>query len=100
MIQKPILQNIKVRLVVSFFTLSYVAWEMMFSIGRYAIPLEILTGLLFLIGYKLCCAQFRSNYRVIIHAIAVMIFVAIPFTSHPVGYGRQQYSQSSLHPTI
>ena len=99
---KLILKNLKIRLVVGFFTISYVVWETIFSIGRYAISLEILTGLLFLIGYKFCCAQFGSKLflRVIVRAVAAIILIIIPFTSLSINWEHQQYSQSSLHPTF
>jgi hypothetical protein len=122
---KAILKNTKVLLIVSFFTLSYIVWEILFSIGRYAIPLEILTGLVFLIGYKLCFVQFDSTLflrvivrpdhvppvvpisfdstsflKVIVRITAVLILVAIPATSLPINWGRLQYSQGTLHPSV
>lgn len=90
-----ILKNPGLLLVVVFFVVSYAVWASMFSIGRYAIPLELLTGLLFLAGYKICSAQ--SGYKLIpklmVGVVSFFIFVAVLYTSLPMNWGRLQKVQ-------
>lgn len=95
---KPLLKNIQARLVLVFFTFSYIAWEIVFSIGRYAIPLEILTGIPFLIVYKLCDVpcKAKSLSRRIVRAAAALIFITILSTSLPISWGRAHYAHNLL----
>lgn len=94
---KLLLENVRVLLILTFLTVVYILWEIVFSIGRYAIPIEILTGLLFLVGYKLCIAQFgsKSSVRVIIRTTTALIFATVIFTSLPINWGRLRYSRDS-----
>ena len=81
-----IFQKTDIKLFV-FAAVSYVAWSVMFSYHRYAIPLELLAGLVIvLVLYRLLQPTSAA-------VVAVLLATAIGLWSVPANWGRRSWSQ-------
>ncbi|MBI4949169.1 MAG: DUF2029 domain-containing protein [Deltaproteobacteria bacterium] len=74
---------------VCFFLCSYIIWQLMFSIYRYLIPIELISPLvIFLLSYGLV-----KNPRKLTALLSVL-FVFMVFAMVPLSWGRGQWSES------
>jgi hypothetical protein len=74
---------------------SYVLWQLMSSILRYAVPIEVFTGLMILIGLLVIARLLNAfNYSLwVILMLLVICWLCATYTQYPewgrVGYGKQ-----------
>lgn len=77
--------------VVVFWSISYVVWLKLFSIHRYAVPLEALAGVI-VIGVSAVLLQRRAAQLAV--AFAVCVALSVTVSVRPAGYGRRGWSSS------
>lgn len=80
-------------LLILFVVVSYFAWAIGFSIYRYAVTLEMLTGVV-IVGVVLCLFE-RTRYRVML-CVATSIIVVM--TTIPLDWGRGVHPSAGLRP--
>ncbi|MGA3399141.1 MAG: hypothetical protein ABSC95_07965 [Acetobacteraceae bacterium] len=81
-----------------FVAVSYVAWEVLFSILRYALGLEVLTGIIIILGLRAAvasgpAADFAARRLPVACAIVLVALVAV--SSRP-GWGRLRHYGTSV----
>jgi hypothetical protein len=81
-----------------FLAVSYVAWEVLFSILRYALGLEVLTGIVIVLGLRAAAerwplARLAAGRLPVVCAIALVAIVAA--SSRP-GWGRLRHYDASV----
>lgn len=82
-------------LLVIFFCVSFVIWEGMFSIARYMVALELLTGVIIVLGARWLCLCFmrESMARTASCLVALVVAVFAIKESQPMDWGRMQYDK-------
>ena len=77
-----------------FVACGYVAWLLVFSILRYAVAIEVLTGLVIWTGLALPSPPLGSPSRRMI--VAVLLLVGCVAATKPMGWGRIDYDQTLI----
>jgi hypothetical protein len=72
-----------------FFVVSYVAWILEFGLSRYLVVLELISGLILLIGVSVIFCRYR--HRVLVMTACTMASVA---WTHPMDWSRVPYGQT------
>lgn len=79
----------------TFFIISYVVWQIMFSVQRYAIILDMLAPLLI---YILLAGIF--NKSVTVNKLSLLIFIFLVVTLKPTNWGRVPWTESYFNVQI
>jgi hypothetical protein len=81
--------------VLSFFVVSYVLWVVLFSILRYAIPTEVMSGFVMLAGIVLLAMiYFPSRIKIIVLLLSCMIGLYVFNTTKYPNWGRIKFGDS------
>jgi len=85
-------------MLIVFFVISYIFWEVEFSILRYAVPIEILSGIIFAIGIKK--SGLLGKKRILmIPFLTLSIFILMVSTHYPA-WGRINYDPSQTYKVL
>ncbi len=79
-----------------FVGVSYVAWEAMFSILRYALALEALTGIIIVLGLRAAATLWPSAKPAALPAACAIVLIAIVAVSSRPGWGRLRHYGPSV----
>ena len=77
-----------------FVVVSYVVWEAEFSILRYALGLEALSGIIIVLGLRVAAARWPMTGR--LPAVCAIVLVAIVAVSSRPGWGRLRHYGTSV----
>ncbi|MFM0716855.1 hypothetical protein PQQ73_10995 [Paraburkholderia strydomiana] len=93
-VQVSLVQRGRLTLLVTFFVITFAIWELLFSIARYMVALELLTGILIVIAIRAVCQRVRSGKAAggASAAIAAIIAAALILTGLPMDWGRMHYT--------
>jgi len=96
------LSSRKLRFIWIFFVISFVFWEKMFSIIRYAVPLEVLTGFIVWTGIRLAAARFGDSRFCsgMAQGAFGVLAIAVFATAMPMDWGRLAYGTPFVMPPV
>jgi len=91
-----------VRLIIAFISLSYLCWLALFSILRYAVAIESLTGIVMLIAVQ-AASSFARDHRIrarhVNSGMGILLLVVAATTHYPhwgrTGFGKQVFAIST-----
>ncbi|HEX7936730.1 MAG TPA: hypothetical protein VF573_27160 [Paraburkholderia sp.] len=93
-VQVSLVQRDRLTFLTMFFAITFAIWELLFSIVRYVVALELLTGILIVVAIRAVCQRLRSHKAAgcASAVLASITAAALILTGLPMDWGRMQYT--------